>query len=79
MLHCDKPGTGLADAPRAFSLKLSMITRDKCGLIPSNIDQELCYKHKDGRLVCLMTKHVDDMKIAGEPSEVRDVLAKLQK
>ena len=27
VLHCDKPGTGLVDAPRAFSLKLSQITK----------------------------------------------------
>jgi hypothetical protein len=26
VLHCDKPGTGLVDAPRVFSLKLSSIT-----------------------------------------------------
>jgi hypothetical protein len=30
VLHCDKPGAGLDDAPRAFSLKLSKVTRGEC-------------------------------------------------
>ena len=30
--HCDKPGTGLVDAPRAFSLKLAEVTQQKCGM-----------------------------------------------
>ena len=28
VLHCEKPGTGLVDAPRAFSLKLSQVTKN---------------------------------------------------
>ena len=28
VLHCDKPGTGLVDAPRAFSLKLQKVTSE---------------------------------------------------
>jgi len=79
VLHCDKPGTGLVDAPRAFSIKLQMITRDKCKLLPSSIDPEMCFRHDQGRLVCVMTKHVDDLKIAGEPEIVRQVLVELQK
>ena len=78
VLHCDKPGTGLVDAPRAFSIKLSSVTCEKCGLMPSKVDPELCFKHINGRLVCLMTKHVDDLKIAGEPAVVQDILLKLQ-
>ena len=65
VLHCDKPGTGLVDAPRAFSLKLGIITR-KCGLLPTSVDGELCICHQGGRLVGLVAKHVDDLKIAGE-------------
>ena len=30
VLHCDKPGTGLVDAPRAFSLKLARVTAWVC-------------------------------------------------
>ena len=90
VLHCDKPGTGLVDAPRAFSIKLGLVTKNKCGLIPSKVDPELCYKHEPtsgsssveaggGELVCLMTKHVDDLKITGRPDVVRHVLGEIQK
>ena len=77
-LRCDKPGTGLVDAPRAFSMKLSQITRDKCKLIPSQVDPELCFRHDNGRLVCILTKHVDDIKMAGEPDIVKMVLRHLE-
>jgi hypothetical protein len=60
VLHCDKPG---------FSLKLAQVTRKLCGLKASTIDGELCMKHTAvaGRpkLVAIMTKHVDDLKMAG--------------
>ena len=46
---------------------------------PSKIDPELCLRHDNGRLVCMLTKHVDDLKIAGEPHVVRKILAELQK
>ncbi len=79
VLHCDKPGAGLVDAPKAFSMKLKLITRDKLGLIPSVIDLEFCGKMENGELVCLMTIHVDDLKFAGRPDVVKDVLTTLQK
>ena len=80
VLHCDKPGTGCNDAPRGFSLKLSKVTRDLCGM-----DNELCFLHepepepttsadtesreaagKSRKLLAIMAKHVDDLKITGE-------------
>ena len=80
VLHCDKPGIGLVDAPRAFSLKLQTVTKDKCGLQPSTIDPELCYKHENGRLTCIMSKHVDDRQFAaGEPATVLAILQEIQK
>ena len=79
VLHCDKPGTGLVDAPLAFSVKLGMVTRDKCGLIPSKIDPEFCCRWDDGELTCIMTKHVDDLKVAGKPEVVKFALAEIQK
>ena len=80
VLHCDKPGTGLVDAPRAFSLKLQMVTRDKCGLQPSTVDQELCYYHDNhGDLKLIMTKHVDDLKFAGDPAVIQTVMTEIQK
>ena len=38
VLHCDKPGTGLVDAPRAFSLQLRGVTESKCNMQSSKID-----------------------------------------
>ena len=72
VLHCDKPGTGLVDAPRAFSLKLLKVTRDKCRLMPSAVDPELCMRHDDGVLTCIMSKHVDDLKFAGDAAVVSE-------
>ena len=68
VLHWDEPGTGLVDAPRAFSLKLSQVTKNRCRMIPSSVDGELVLKpeHSDtgiGTLMCLMAKHVDDPKL----------------
>ena len=37
VLHCDKPGTGLVDAPRAFSMKLRGVTESKCNMKPSQV------------------------------------------
>ena len=71
--HCDKPGTGLVDAPRAFSLKLGMVTRNKCGMLPTSVDSELCLCHRSGRLVGLVAKHVDDLKLAGERQWIEEV------
>ena len=82
VLHCDKPGTGSVDAPRCFSLKLAKITKE-CGLIPSNVDPEFCYLHEQrGKtlvLVALITKHVDDLKCAGERHTVIRILTSIQK
>jgi len=80
VLHCDKPGTGSVDAPRCFSLKLSKVTTE-CDLVPSNVDQELCYLHdKDsGELVAIMAKHVDDLKIAGIKEIVLKILGVIEK
>ena len=83
VLHCDKPGTGLVDAPRCFSMQLSGVTNDRCNLIPSSVDPELCIKHayrkNDKYLVCLVAKHVDYLKVTGLRSEVLSVLGHIQK
>ena len=69
VLHCDKPGTGLVDAPRAFSIKVGQVT-SKCGLRPTSVDPELVLKHENGSLIMMMTKHVDDLKIAGTRKDI---------
>ena len=83
MLHCDKPGTGLVDTPRCFSLKLSKITRGECGFQPCSVGPELCIKHafhhNAKELICLMAKHVDDLKFAGVKASVLKALEVLQK
>ena len=60
-------------------MKLKMVTRDKLGLIPSKIDPEFCSRWENGELTCLMTIHVDDLKIAGRPEVVKHVPTVLQK
>jgi len=71
VLHCDKPGTRLVDAPRTFSLKLKSVTTEKCKRISSKVDAELVMRHEEGRLVAVMAIHVDDLKITGKPEFTR--------
>ena len=62
VLHSDKPGTGLGDAPRAFQIKLVGILTTKCGMKQCKVDAELCFKHNErGELVLIMSIHVDDL------------------
>ena len=82
-LECNKPGTGSKDAPRAFSIKLATVTRSsKVGLKPTTFDPELEVKHQyvDGypRLVLMIAKHVDDIKVTGEPYEVNLLMNELE-
>ena len=79
VLHCDKPGTGLVDAPRAFSMKLSMVTKDKCHMMPTSVDNELVVKFDQGHLVCIMAKHVDDLKLTGKTDVIVWVLTQIEK
>ena len=46
VLHCDKPGTGSVDAPRAFHLKLAKVMREELGYRPTRTDAELLVLHK---------------------------------
>ena len=64
VLHCHKPGTGLIDALRAFSFKLKGVTNN-IKLKPFHVDLELCVPHVSRRLICRMSEHVDDIKLAG--------------
>ena len=72
-----KPGTGLKDAPQAFSLKLRGVTRE-CGLKAILLDSELLVLHQGGRLCFIMSVHVDDLKFAGEPAVVKRIMAKIE-
>ena len=46
-------------------------------MVSSSVDPELCMLHKDGVLVCLMTKHVDDLKVTGDEAVIIWVLDKI--
>ena len=82
VLRCLRPGTGCKDAPRAFrafNMKLAKVTRHPTvGLQPLSSDPECEVKHRHGRLVLILVKHVDDIKIAGEEAEVQILLKALE-
>ena len=44
----------------------------------SKVDAELCFRHDNEVLTCIMTIHVDDLKIAGEPHVVKEILKTLE-
>ena len=78
MLRCLKPGTGLKDAPQAFSVKLAKVTA-ACGLRALSVDPELeVYHDQSGTLCFIMSKHVDDLKFAGHNNIVKRVMGKIQ-
>ena len=78
VLHCDKPGTGLRDAPRCFSMKLRKGTQE-CGLVSLQSDPELEAIHEAGQLMMVLAKHVDDLKFAAPKPWIEWVLQKLEK
>ena len=78
VLHLDKPGTGLKDAPRCFSKKLSRCT-SAFGLTPLHADDQVEVMHRDGELVLIIGKHVDDIKVAGQPQVVSEFISHLEK
>ena len=83
VLHCDTPGTGLVNAPRAFALKLSQVTKNRCRMIPPSVDGELVLNFEQadngiGTLICLTAKHVDDIKLTGKKKVIEWVLQQIQ-
>ena len=69
-----KPGFGLKDAPRLWNLALNQAL-SKANLQAANTDRQLYFKHdKNGKLILLLSIHVDDLKITGESSEIDAVL-----
>ena len=69
VLHLLKPGFGLKDAPRLWNLALKRVLK-KVGLQPTNVDPQLYVLHAEGRLILLLSVHVDDLKITGLPTEI---------
>ena len=85
ILDMHKPGYGLKDAPRLWNLALKRVLA-RLNLKPTTCDEQLFVKHlKDGkdsngnpRLVLILSTHVDDLKLAGEDAEVKEVLRLLE-
>ncbi|CAJ1367944.1 unnamed protein product, partial [Effrenium voratum] len=74
-----KPGFGLKDAPRMWSLALSRVLA-AAGVLPTRVDPQLYVKHNAlGELLILLSVHVDDLKITGRHDEVDALLALLNK
>ena len=48
-------------------------------MTPCITDNELCILHKEGHLVALMAKHVDDLKITGNTDVVNKLITCIQK
>ena len=69
VLHLLKPGFGLKDAPRLWNLALKRVL-DKIGLRPINVDPQLYVLHVRNKLVLLLSVHVDDLKMTGEPQQI---------
>ena len=57
-----KPGFGLKDAPRLWGLALQKVLA-KIGLKAVRVDSQLFVKHEAGKLVLLVSVHVDDLKM----------------
>ena len=48
----------------------------------SLVDNEMCVKHRrtsqqDSALIAMLTKHVDDIKLTGEPQEAKSIIGHL--
>ena len=72
-----KPGFGLKDAPRLWSLALRKVLT-KIGLKPTKVDAQLYVKHSEGKLVLLASVHVDDLKLTGLPTEISAAIKSLE-
>ncbi len=47
---------------------------DQGGPKPTQTDKQLFVKHRNQRLVLLMSVHVDDLKLTGESSEIESTI-----
>ena len=77
VLYLLKPGFGLKDAPRLWALALKRVLL-KLQLQPLLADPQLFAKHRGGKLVALLSIHVDDLKITGIDSETKAIISGLK-
>ena len=78
LLRLLKGGYGLKDAPRLWKRKLERFLRARHGQ-QSMWDSCIWLWFKDGRLVLILSTHIDDLKGAGEPVVARDLYEALTK
>ena len=78
VLHCEKPGTGLREAPRCFSLKFRKVTQ-ALGLRSCSVEPELEMMHRQNKLVALLCKHIDDVKITASADVIKYIITGLEK
>ena len=72
-----KPGFGLKDAPRLWNIALQKVLA-KIGLRCTCTDAQLFVKHVDGKLVLLISVHVDDLKLTGQSEHINLALKQLE-
>lgn len=77
VVSCLKPGTGCRDAPRAFSMRLMRILRSH-GFESTLYDPQLMLLFRGKNLAIIISIHVDDVKFAGEKSEVDKLVSILE-
>ena len=76
-LKMKKPGFGLKDAPRLWGLALRKVLK-LIGLTATQVDPQLFLKHDGGKLVLLVSVHVDDLKLTGVPVLIQLAITKLE-
>ena len=59
-------------------MKLSKVT-DKCRLVPSQIHFKFCMRHDEGRLTAVMSKHVNDFKLAEMRHIIKEIMTEIQR
>ena len=69
---------GLKDAPRAWRMRLDQALRALGGM-PTPVDPSLYVWFEQSELVCVLSTHVDDLKLGGVPSVVDNILESLTK
>ena len=77
VLHMLKPGFGLKDAPRLWNLALKRVLH-KVGLVSTQVDPQLYVKHEAGKLILLVSVHVDDLKLTGLREQIRGCIKILE-
>ena len=74
-----KPGFGFKDAPRLWLMALKRVL-SKIVVSGTQVDQQLFCMHRNKVLLLLMTIpiHVDDIKLCGDPTVMKDVICQLE-